>query len=277
MIITAKALPAIIGDKSIRIDFDTHVDMVKSSGKGVKDLLMHSVVKSGRALSGEKALENTRSLLNDDKHHFLIAPHVVSGLFHNFDNGAYTLKLAEQTKLQQKVSQHFGKDIGLECYKHFNTYPEYSVQNDKIVGEQKVQCSLYQRGFKFEPLFDIDVNLLFNIHPEVGKDGRTLKASFGDIQATSIAMHDRKLELETKVSDTLKQAVYKIQDKDSQKLMKITEIFSTPNIIDMEKLQASLLPAEFKLPLPPGLKFQNSNVKIHENGVLDINMDLSSN
>jgi hypothetical protein len=297
IIVNAKALPFTVGEnQAVRIDFDTHADMTTPSKQGIKEMLVHNPEKSAGILKGENDLESTRSALNDNKHHMLIAPHLISGLLTSFDNNAVSFKLEDQTELQQKVSQYFGKDIELECYKHENEYPEYHVENDKIVGEQKIQCSLHPKGFKFEPLFNIDLNLIFDIHPEVDKDGKTLKASFGDIQMTSIAMHDKKLEIETKVSDKMETSawqlpgltselnfpfpfnaeVMKMQQRDSQKLMKFEDIFSTPNIIDKEKLRANLMPAPFKMPLPPGLRFKNPNVKIHENGVIDINGDLDS-
>lgn len=248
---------------------------------------------------GEKALTITKAQLNDNKHHILIAPHLVSGILTNYDSNSVTFKLEDQKKLQQKVHDYFGKDVEFECYKHENQYPEYQAKQDAIVGNQKVKCALHPKGAKFDKLYEIDLDLTFEIHPEVDKDGKSLKAQFGDIQVTQIAAHDKKMEIQTTVSDRMEampmmdfgslfgeglfalppfeSANIKTQDFNQMTLQKFKEIMQTPNLIDIDQLEDNLMPAPFRLPIPQGFKFApNSSVKIHENGVVDVIGDLQS-
>lgn len=192
-----------IDDKnSIVINFDTHSDMVMTGKQGVKELL-HPTQKSNSVISGENELEKTRQSLNDNLHHVLIAPHLVSGVLTSFDSNSVSFKLEDQFALQKKVSDYFGNDIVLECYKHDNEYPTYKTKGDTIIGEQKVNCALHPKGFQFDKLYEIDINLTFEIHPELDKDGKSLKASFGDIQSTQISVHDKKMEIDTTVFDKM--------------------------------------------------------------------------
>jgi len=301
IIVNAKAASLMIGgDNSVRIDYDMHTDMIQKSKQGIKDLLVHPNFKSQGVIEGEKALENTRSALIDGKHHVLIAPHLVSGVMSNFDDSGVSFKLGGQTKLQDKVKQYFGSQIQFDCAKHENDTPEYHVEKETIVGKQKVSCSLYPVGFEFEPLYQIDLNLVFTIHPELDSDGKSLKAEFGDIQTTDISVHDKRMEVNTNIYDKMEappmmffdpfqgfiaemdlpfidQSDPTLTDEDHKRLKAFQEIFQIPELLDKPQLDFELMPESFMMPLPPGLKFDsNSEVKVHDNGVIDISGDVIS-
>lgn len=110
--VNTKAASFMVGeDESIRVDYDMHSDMVQMSKKGIKDFLVHPTSKSPGVIQGENALEDTRASLIDNKHHILIAPHLVSGLMANFDNNVVSFKLGGQEKLQDQIQQYFGSEI----------------------------------------------------------------------------------------------------------------------------------------------------------------------
>ena len=223
----------------------------------------------------------------------MIAPHLVKALISNFDPKLISFKLEDQTKLQQQVNKYFGGDVELECYPHENEFPEYRSSNNAITGDQKVKCSLHRKGNRQESIFDIDLRLNFEIHPEVDKDGKTVKAEFGSIQTTEINQHEKNMEIKTTLSDKMQpmnfnpasfdfnlpflmnQANMKIQNKEQDRLRKFQELLSQNIIIDVEQLERKILPSPFNLPLPDGYRFINPSVKIHENGVIDISGDLA--
>lgn len=218
----------------------------------------------------------------------------MSGLLNNFDQKEISFKLGGQTKLQEKVKQYFGSEIQFDCTKHENEFPEYHVEKDNIVGEQKIKCSLHPKGYDFEPLYEIDLNLAFTINPKVDSDGKSLKAEFEEVEITEISVHD-KMEVNIHLYDnnTESQNMWgmpggfmmefdfpiidgsEMNDEDREKLEKFKEIFQTPDLIDYPQLEMTFMPMPFLMPLPPGLKFDpNSEVKIHENGVIDVSGDI---
>ena len=222
----------------------------------------------------------------------LIAPHLVKALISNFDPKVTSFKLENQAGLQEQVKNYFGSDVELECYPHENEFPEYRSANNVITGDQKIKCSIHPKGNRQESIFDIDLRLNFNIHPEVGKDGKTLKGEFGSIQTTEINHHDKNMEIKTTLSDKMEPMVFnqanfdfnmpflmnqvnmKIQDKNEDKLEKFQKLLAQNIVIDVEQLEKDILPGSFKLPLPEGYKFVNPFVEIHQNGVVDISGDL---
>jgi len=287
VMIQSYALSPRLGDRnSLIVDFDTKSNLVGSNSRSVKDSL-----RSGSRFlqkSSENQLEMTRASINDDKHHVLIAPHMVSGVLANLGSGVTSYKLEDQANLQSKVKKYFGNDVELECSPHENEYPTYKASGNTIIGEQMVKCSLHPRGFKFDSLFDIDLKLNFHIHPEVDQDGKSLKAEFGKIQATQISTHDKRMEVQTTLSDKMDQRQMmpfapefgiqellrnvnsKIQGNTQGTLDKFVSMIGTNNLIDIEELEKNLMPAPMRLPLPVGYKLSNPSVQIHSNGVFDI-------
>jgi hypothetical protein len=306
----AQALPFRIGsNKSIIIDFETSSNIVQLGGsvsERLENNLKDTKKKSPKLIDGEIQLQRTRESLNDNKHHVLIASHLVGGVISNIGSEMTAFKLEDQEKLQQTVREYFGNDIVLECSNHDNEYPSYRSQNDAIVGEQTVKCSLHPRGYKLDTLYEIDLKLNFNIHPKVDKDGKSLKAEFGNIQATSINTHDRRMEIQASLSDKMDEEAYRQFDpfnndkflpflmnnqrydiqsngltnqQHADTLDRFVAVLSTPGLIDVPQLEndmfkGNLLSTNFRLPVPPGHKFKNPSVKIHPNGVFDISGDL---
>lgn len=164
------------------------------------------------------------------------------------------------------------------------------------MGKQSVTCSLYPKGFQFEPLYSIDLNLGFTIHPELDSDGKSLKAEFGEIQTTDISVHDdKRVEINTNLYDKQPKNIWSpfvmpiaeidlpffddsdptLTEKDFNRLSAFKEIFQIPELLDKDKLESELLPEPFEIPLPNGIKFdENSEVKVHNNGVIDIAGDV---
>jgi len=298
------ALPLRFGsNKNVIVDFDTSASLVKNQGRigeRLQSYLKDVTQKSQSLIESERQLERTRSELKDNKHHVLIAPHLVSGVLSNIDNDIVSYKLEDQANLQKKVKEYFGNDVELECYNHENEYPQYRSKDDAIIGEQTIKCSLHPKGYNFDPLYEIDVKLNFNIHPKVDSDGKSLKAEFGSIQATSINTHDKRMEVQATLSDRMDMDTYKqfdpfgndmilpflmknkqynIESYHSQNIGKFAQMLRTPKLIDVTQLEddlfkGNLLPSSFPLPVPPGHKFENAQVKIHPNGVFDVSGDL---
>ena len=305
IILNTQAMPLEINQKgAVSIDYNTHSDMLSTNRQGVMELL-HPTQKSAGVIDGENQLEITKGQLNDNKHHMLIAPHLISGVLSTFDNNQVSFKLEDQKDLQKKVNEYFGNDIEIECYKHEHEMPQYHTENDAIIGEQKIVCSLHPKGLKSDSLYEIDVNLDFAIHPELDEDGESLKASFGEIQATEISVHEGKMEISTSLSDkmddmamamqfdpfmnelmfpfsieelmSMEDASVKTQQRDAATLLKFKDLLNTPYLIQTSQLEENLLPKAFRLPLPKGLKFSaNSSIKMHSNGVMDISGDMES-
>lgn len=191
------ALPIqICSDRTIVVDYDTKSEFVRRS-ENISEKVSQNMKREGNNENNE--LVGVRGDLT--KHHVFIAPHLVSGVMHNLDLDQTSFKISDQAKLQEQVRNYFGSDIELECYNHESEFPEYKNENDAIVGKQTVKCSLHPKGQKFDSLYDIDLKLNFNIHPQVTKDGKSLKAEFGNIQATSLNVHDKRMEISTTISD----------------------------------------------------------------------------
>ena len=214
----------------------------------------------------ENAQKDLSNLKRDlDRHHVFISKHGVNHILQEVGLSSTSYKLSEQENLQKKVRDYFGSDVVLECYNHEGETPEYTSKEDTIEGKQKVVCSLHPKGQSFDPLYQIDLQLNFNIHPKVDEDGKSLKAEFGTIQATSINTHNKKLEIVSEISDKAEDDIALQMDPfgfemlipflmnsqynvgkpgefDKQTLSKFTEILRTPGLIDTSKIEEDLFP-----------------------------------
>ena len=291
--LTFEALPFKTGDdKTFVVDYDTKSNLI-SSGKRVSERLQNSL-KDIRYDQSE--LEMIKSDLR--KHHIFIAPNAIRSVTNNLDLSDTSFKLSKQKKVQDKVKEYFGSDVELECYNHENDLPQYRSDNDTITGEQIVKCVLHPKGQGFDPLFEIDLNFTFTIHPTLDEDGKSLKAEFGKIQATYINTHDKKVEIATQISDKLDindtddffigqvdsfipfllKGQFSIggqEEFEKEALNKFTDMLKAPGLVDIPQLEKQLFPS-FSLPVPLGHKFKNTEISVLKNGVIDISGDLEA-
>ena len=130
-------------------------------------------------------LEHVQHQISDDKTHFLLSPEsfynsiVKTGKDSTSQMDVDLIAKLLHQDLKPKVDDHFGSKAKLEC-KPQSEEPKLSGKNDAIVGTFTIVCRLDSDDKSQEPLYEIDLDLEFTIHPEVNSDGKSLKGMFFD-------------------------------------------------------------------------------------------------
>lgn len=183
----------------------------------VKDALMSNFnfinYKNDKYLNLEKSLHNkiqhAQHDINDDKIHYLIAPELFSKVF--FSGSPLTASrptldsdiLANllDKNLDSKVEKYFGDKVKFS-WKPNQNEPKLIGKNKQIVGTYVIRCTLDTIKPSEEPLYEIDINFEFTINPEVTKDGKSLKAKFGEFQSTDFDFDNKgRAQVNTRISD----------------------------------------------------------------------------
>ena len=156
-------------------------------------------------------IQHAQHQIKDDKLHCLIAPELFSKVFLS----GPLVSLSKPTldteilagmldqNLDQKVQKYFGDKVKFSCKPKQNV-PTLKGKENEIVGTFVIKWELNTIKPRDKPLYEMDINYEFTIHPEVSEDGKSLKANFGETQSVDFNISkDGTQQINARVSDRM--------------------------------------------------------------------------
>lgn len=80
------------------------------------------------------------------------------------------------SSLSSKVNDYFGSEVKLNCLPK-SSEPTLRGTADSVIGVYTLVCTLNSPDGKSEPLYQMEMDLEFTIHPETDSDGKSLKST----------------------------------------------------------------------------------------------------